>query len=70
MAKKQSRPTLREFLDGAILEYRGYKNQLLRCAYQFGVGVTVQSLRGHKLCTAAVTDDISAKRLYWNLTRG
>ncbi len=67
--KKAEVPTLREFLDGRALEYRGYKQRMI-CAYQIGIGVILQSMQGKVIGkVSAVDDDIAAKRLYWNLTR-
>ena len=60
--------TLREFLDGLPLDYKGFDKKKATCTYRVGVGVFIE--RGEKkLGIACVMEDTEAKRLYWNLTR-
>ena len=61
--------TLREFLSGETLEYRGWNRKKTQLTYVAGVGAHIEQ-SGKEVATADVVDDASATRAYYNLTRG
>lgn len=60
--------TLKEFLAGEPLHYRGYRRQCV-AVYRAGIGIIVEDRSGRDLGVASVTEHVDAARLYWNLTR-
>lgn len=61
--------TLREFLYGETLRYRGFNRKPTEAIYIAGDGVYVEQ-NGEEVGKADVIDDASATRAYYNLTRG
>jgi hypothetical protein len=63
--------TVREFLDGEPLHYRGFDvRKKMTAVYQTGVGVIITDSKGREVGVAdVVQDDEAAKRVYWNLKR-
>lgn len=56
--------TLRDFMDGVTLAYT-HKKKVHEVAYRTGVGVFVDDEPD-----PVETDDVGARRVYWNLTGG
>ena len=58
--------TLKEFLHGETLHYKGFDKKATEATYRVGVGVFIER-KGKDLGTADVADDLAASRLYYNL---
>ncbi len=60
--------TLREFLEGKSLRYRGCDFRITEAIYRVGDGVYLER-KGVDMGKAQVQTDDAARRLYHNLTR-
>lgn len=60
--------TVKEFLAGETLHYRGFDHRDTEATYRVGDGVYLER-KGRNLGKAEVTNDRIARALYHNLTR-
>jgi len=60
--------TLKQFLEGASLKYKGPRNRVVTATFKLGDGISLK--QGRDVTKARVPDELGATRFYHNVMRG